>query len=142
MALRGSKPKPVELKEAAGTLKKSRVIDNAIEFPPIVDPVKPPSWVKGRVARAYWQKLEPMLRTQRVLTEDNLESLGHLCLLHQALVRIWREGGIPGKDKLSEFRILSESFGLTPSSRQRVPRAGGSGQSNRFVKHAARARTG
>lgn len=136
MPPRGRKPTPNAQKKARGTDQPCRMRDNTVEFPVVRDPADPPEYVDAPDAIAFWRKFEPLLRTQRVLTEADVEPLAHLCNLHGRLVRLWRLGETPPVAMIREFRTYCAEFGLTPSSRMRVPRSDAGKTSNAFGRLA------
>jgi hypothetical protein len=117
MPLRGQKPHPTSLRRLHGNPGK-RAYNRLEPEPPLMAPGGTPEELAGNVvAIREWERLAPMLRAVRQITEADRSGLIALCLEWSAYL----EGGT-----LRSFTCclkLWQEFGLTPSSRTRVQRA-------------------
>lgn len=145
MATRGRKPLPTSLKLLKGTAQKCRM--NAREPQPNAEREPHcPEHLDER-ARTEWNRLLPILREMRVLTEADYIALANLCqqysILIQAQDQLNRTGLLISYRKTpdspawvqqspllgiitaatTQVNALCREFGLTPSSRTRVQTA-------------------
>jgi phage terminase small subunit len=86
--------------------------------------------------KALWGEIAPMLFGQKVLTKADLAAMTHLCQQHGLIVTSYKAGIPPTASDLAQLRLYFSEFGLTPSSRTRVPH-GEKPQGNRFGKNGA-----
>jgi phage terminase small subunit len=105
--------RPKAVKQAEGTHRADR------DYPepelPEFDSFEPPHWVKGRKAKTEWRRIVKILHPVGVLTEADTSALGHFCNLH---ARMLSEDVTAAM--LTQYRLFSQEFGLTPASRSRV----------------------
>jgi phage terminase small subunit len=104
---------PTELKLLKGTARRDRDYPTP-DYRKVKD-VPPPEWLKGKIARAYWETLMASLGGAGVLTEPDLEPLAHLCRLHQHMLT-----EPPHAPLLAQYRMFCNEFGITPASRAKV----------------------
>jgi hypothetical protein len=124
-------------KVARGTLRPSRERDIVEIQAPDQLPVMP-SWLTPE-GEAEWQDLLP--RAASLASEVDSALLGALANLQGALAACWRAGEVPPTGALTEFRKLSEAFGLAgPRSRVLVKPA--AGKDNPFSRNGRRRGTG
>ena len=117
---------------------------------PIPEPYrldKPPSWLKGRVARAKWRELSGQLQACGILAETDLPALALLCgqfqIYEDALLMVQAEGFVVESTKRTPVKHpamrvmdgahdriirLMQDFGLTPASRSGVTVVAGYGE--------------
>lgn len=142
MAKPGPKPEPDAKKHAKGETRPSRMAEasqggSVVVAFPVVDKVpEPPDWMVPD-GQQLWRDIAPMLYAQKVLTKADLAALTHLCQLHGMIQggqngKMGYKAGIPPvAAELTQLRMLFSEFGLTPSSRTRVPHGSKEG-GNRF----------
>jgi len=136
MGKRGPKPQPTAIKLARGTLRERR----KDEPQPSADKIVMPKHL-GKVARAKWKELLPLLEAVRVMTDADVEALARYCdtyewwLATRAILKkdgctypILNDGGevkyIAQRPEVSiahklatQLRQLEQDFGLNPSAR-------------------------
>ena len=136
MGKRGPKPQPTAIKLARGTLRERR----KDEPQPSADKIVMPKHL-GKVARAKWKELLPLLDAVRVMTDADVEALARYCdtyewwLATRAILKkdgctypILNDGGevkyIAQRPEVSiahklatQLRQLEQDFGLNPSAR-------------------------
>ena len=136
MGKRGPKPQPTAIKLARGTLRERR----KDEPQPPADKIVMPKHL-GKVARAKWKELLPLLDAVRVMTDADVEALARYCdtyewwLATRAILKkdgctypILNDGGevkyIAQRPEVSiahklatQLRQLEQDFGLNPSAR-------------------------
>lgn len=124
--------KPNRLKLLEGTDRPDRMHDEP-ELP-LADDLAAPDWLNGPDAVALWEKLTDILSAVRVLSQGDLEELGHLCNLHGRCVRLWRAGEAPTAAELTQLRMYFGEFGLSPASRSKAGQIGEAPDDNAFTK--------
>lgn len=136
MAKPGPKPESDVTKRLKGETRPSRMAAAALptavvmEFP-VVDRVpEPPAWMNAD-GKELWRDVAPMLYAQKVLTKADLAALTHLCQLHGTIVKDFKRDVDVASSDLAQLRLYFAEFGLTPSSRTRVPH-GSKDTGNRF----------
>jgi P27 family predicted phage terminase small subunit len=131
MGRRGPRPLPVEVHRRRGTARADRLPATPIEFPKASG--RAPDWITGDALEA-WNALAPTLRSQGLLTRPDLPLFGALCLTIENVIELARAGRAVGLDESirrgyrkaaiaerAALRTLAAEFGLSPSSRARVP---------------------
>ena len=140
MGKRGPAPKPRRLKLLDGTYRPDR--DAGMPDPePLKVVPKPPTWLSPDGKRE-WKRVAAQLIALDVLTDPDLAALEGYCASYARAVRADRalqrggltmktpQGLIPrpevavARTAWAEARRFAQEFGLTPSSRSRVPHAG------------------
>ena len=135
MAKRGRKPKSAAMKALSGTERADRKLDHTVEFPaPELGESEPPNWLTNPDAVAEWDRLYPLLEASRILTAGDLTMLAHLCRLHGSIVQKARAGVDVPSSAEAQNRTNYAEFGLTPSSRTRVPAAPPVKKKNKFAE--------
>jgi phage terminase small subunit len=86
-------------------------------------------------ADEFWDRIVPLLESQRVLTEVDLDKLAHLANYHGKIRQIWDLGGKPTAPEMTQLRISMTEFGMTPASRAKVTKTGTPEKANPFKKH-------
>lgn len=127
-----NKRKPTALKVLEGTNQPVRANPAEPEFEPTEGAVRP-DWLNGPEAVKEWDRLAGLLESQRVLTDADLQTLGHLCNLHAKCVEKWRLGAQPTAAELTQLRMMNVEFGLTPASRAKVSSVGEGKSKNKFA---------
>ena len=136
MGKRGPPPTPTAIKLARGTARSRR----KQEPQPPADKIVMPKHL-GKVARAKWKELLPLLESVRVMTDADVEALARYCdtyewwLATRAILKkdgctypILNDGGevkyIAQRPEVSiahklatQLRQLEQDFGLNPSAR-------------------------
>lgn len=141
MARPGPKPEPDEKKRMKGETRPSRLAAAqaggpvVVAFPSVDRVPEPPEWM-NEDGQELWRDIAPMLYAQKVLTKADLAALGHLCQLHGVILKDYRRDVPPTGTDLAQLRLLFAEFGLTPSSRTRVPH-GSKDTGNRFGNNGA-----
>jgi phage terminase small subunit len=97
----------------------------------------PPDWLLNKNAIDEWNRLAPILFNNKLLTEVGTSALGQLCAMHGVIVGLWKNGDCPTSALLSQYRVLSNDFGLTPSSQMRVTPISPK-KNNPFANHGKR----
>lgn len=137
----GPRPVPTELKRLAGNPGKRRLNENEPKPDLITEetPILCPEYLDGEAA-AEWDRIIPILRRMRVLTEADLSMVANWCMLHGVLISAYadfkktgtltknkRTGSITQNPLLGvvtrtivEMKAIATEFGLTPSSRVRL----------------------
>lgn len=117
--------KPPQLKAIAGTERKDRAVEDAIDLPLVESVPSAPDWLPNAHAVKEWDRLVPILMANKLLTEAALGPLAHLCALHGKIVQLYAAGEAPTASMTGTLRNLQNDFGLTPVAQGKV-RAGGS----------------
>lgn len=143
----GPKPEADAKKRLKGETRPSRLAGGnaaaavVVNFPAVDRVPDPPDWMNAD-GMALWRDIAPMLYAQKVLTKADLPALGHLCQLHGLILGGpngnlgYRAGIPPAAADITQLRMLFAEFGLTPSSRTRVPH-GSKETGNRFGNNGA-----
>lgn len=137
MGVRGRRPKPTELKKLAGNPGKRKLNDAEMQAPPADVDAK--HALLGKDGGAMWNILAPMLADLGVLKATDLPALEMTCLHYGLARKAWRsleKSGLttPTVDSIKAhpaagiflgnsraFKSYLTEFGLTPSSRSRLP---------------------
>jgi len=130
--------KPRQLKILSGTLQPCRDRAAGIEVTPLTDRPDPPDWLPNEHAVKEWNRLVPILLSNKLLAEADITALGHMCALHGKLVQLWSAGETPTASLLSTLRGMQADFGLSPHSRAKVPPAADNPSGNRFASNGRR----
>src|SRR3954463_8919256 len=135
----GPGKKPPGLKVVAGTERKDRAPESAVELPPVLVVPKAPSWLPNAHAKKEWDRLAPILVANKLLTEAGLSAFGMLCSLHGKLVQLWSAGEAPVASMVAQYRNLVNDFGLTPVAQGKVKPVGEEPAGNKFANRGKRA---
>lgn len=137
MGVRGRRPKPTELKRLAGNPGKRKLNDAEMQAPDADTSAKHAQL--GRDGQAMWDILAPMLADLGVLKATDLPALEMTCLHYGLARKAWRaldKAGLTTRTADSikahpaagiflgnsrAFKSYLTEFGLTPSSRSRMP---------------------
>jgi P27 family predicted phage terminase small subunit len=137
----GRRPLPLEVKEARGTVKKSRERAAAAQAPAIRFPqarLEAPDWLDDE-GRNEWNRIVAELDQVRVLTNPDLVALANYCanvaLLIKATRAYQKDGLMRTKTRVHPLiKVAHEAraqclrfaieFGLTPAARTRVAAGG------------------
>ena len=136
--MRGRLPKPDVIKEAQGTLKKSRVNNSQAKFAVPVAHPKPPSTL-NIYGKRLWKELIPKLIETGLYTEGDYQALELLCMAYGDMISARKElqktGTIVVTEKGTVYqhpnvgianqawtrvKLMLGEFGLTPAERTRV----------------------
>lgn len=128
----GPSRRPTVLKLLSGTARRDREPVVAVELPPVTAIPEPPDWLPNAHAVKEWHRLAPIMVVNRLVTEADLSSLGHLCAVHGKLVQLWSAGEAPSGHLVAQYRGLAGAFGLSPAWRSRVTPAAGRRRANPF----------
>ena len=134
----GRPTKPTHLKLIAGNPGKRKLPANEPQ-PRKVTSLRPPSWMKGDLARKKWRELAPDLQANGLLTELDVTALALLCQAHEhyeqsraivAAEGFFTEGATGTLVKHPAVRVmdgawdhlvlLMKEFGMTPAARTRI----------------------
>lgn len=136
MGIPGRKPKPIALRIIEGNREHRSIPENTVKPRP-VKPKKSP-WL-DKIAKKEWNRIVKLLAPLGLLSEIDGASLGVYCQAFSRLVQAEREiaaHGIvfveDGKTKtrpevliaekaMKTVRTMATEFGMTPSSRSRIP---------------------
>lgn len=138
MAIRGRKPKPVELKELQGNPGKRALPARRSRQQARRQAPSAPAWL-AEEAQREWRRMAHTLVSMRVLTDTDMTALAAYCDAYgrwlEARVLLDRDGLLvdtgTGSQKvhpawtianqaMTQMRAFMVEFGLTPSSRSRV----------------------
>lgn len=136
----GPGKKPAALKVIAGTQRKDREPDGAVDLPTITEVPPPPDWLPNGHAIKEWQRLAPILVANKLLTEGGLSALGQLCALHGKVVQLYAAGEAPVASMVAQLRNLTNDFGLTPVAQGKVKPIGEGPAKNAFSNNGGRKR--
>jgi len=78
----GRKPKPRALKIVEGNRGKRAIKAEPV---PIMGPIVPPSWL-GKLALAFWGRIEPQVSGMKVMTSADVDALALLCAAYEEYV--------------------------------------------------------
>lgn len=141
MAKTGPKPKPKQMLKLAGSTWVNETRSGRADEV-MIEPTMPtmPDWVTSDRAKVHWEFLVGELMDVGVLSSVDAEALARLCVTYDryinALQILAKEGdvcmnakGVPMRSPISrvveslnkDLIKLEGEFGLTPSSRTRVP---------------------
>jgi len=88
--------------------------------PELIDDIpEPPREIKPEGLKE-WNHIVPSLIKSKVLAYHDLSFLATYCNIHAAIVRYEQIGETPPAALLTQYRMMAESFGLTPASRSKV----------------------
>lgn len=133
----GRRPQSNAVKFAKGETRPSRTnTAEVLDFPVVHKIPDAPDWVNDD-GRSLWDSMAPALFRQRVLTLADLDALGHLSQLHGEVVDGYRRRIQPTAAQLGQLRMYFSEFGMTPSSRTKIGKAGDGDKSNTFKKNKA-----
>ena len=122
--------KPPNLKVLAGTNRRDRKQAGSVGFPLVDGYPAAPDWLPNAAAVREWDRLVRLLVANRILTDADLTSLGHLCAVHGKIVQLY-QGGVPANAAmLGVLRRLQNDFGLSPVGRGNVQLHGKLSQNN------------
>lgn len=117
----GNPRKPTQLKVISGTDQPCRRPEaDSVELPLVDGVPDPPDWLPNAHAIKEWNRLAPILHSNRLLTEAGLSALGQLCALHGKIVQLYAAGEAPVASMLAQLRGLLNDFGLTPVAQGKV----------------------
>ena len=133
----GRPPKPDHLKALAGTARPDRARPANVAADAITETPAAPDWLPNCHAVREWDRLAAMLTSNRVLTELDLGTLGHLCAVHGKLVQLWAAGETPTGHLIAQYNSLAGAFGLTPVMRAKVPTPNKPREENPFLAFRA-----
>lgn len=128
----GPGKKPAALKVIAGTDRKDRQPNAAVELPTLSEVPPPPDWLPNAHAIKEWNRLAPILVANKLLTEGGISALGQLCALHGKVVQLYAAGEAPVASMVSQLRGLINDFGLTPVAQGKVKPVGEGPAKNAF----------
>jgi len=136
--VRGRKPVPDAIKEAQGTLKKSRVNNSQAVFEVPEAFPKPPSTM-NLYGKRLWRELGPQLKEAGLYSSGDYTALELLCMAYGDMVAarkaLMKSGNIVITDKATVYqhpnvgiantawkqvKDMLTQFGLTPAERTRV----------------------
>ena len=133
----GPATRPTTLKLLSGTVRKDRAPGESVALPAVSAVPAPPDWLPNAHAVKEWHRLAPIMVANRLVTEADLSSLGHLCAVHGKLVQLWSAGEAPTGHMLAQYNALAGAFGLAPAWRSKVKPVADEGKQNPFAKHKA-----
>lgn len=97
-----------------------------------------PDWLPNAHATKEWNRLGKIALRLGRLTEANQMTFAHLCALHGKLVQLWSAGQEPTGFLLSQYRTLTNDFGLTSATSASARKIGSDpekkGRFDRFKK--------
>lgn len=136
--MRGRTPLPDSLKEAQGTLKKSRVNESQARFEVPKDFPKPPITL-NLYGKRLWKEMLPKLVETGLYTDGDYQALELLCMAYGDLIQARKDlkqsGTVVITDKGTVYqhpnvgianqawtrvKMMLGQFGLTPAERTRV----------------------
>lgn len=136
--VRGRLPKPDALKEAQGTLKKSRVNHSQAKFAIPDNNPKPPATL-NLYGKRLWKELLPKLMQTGLYTEGDYQAFELLCMAYGDMISARKELQKTGTVVVTEkgtvyqhpnvgianqawtrVKLMLGQFGLTPAERTRV----------------------
>lgn len=137
-SVRGKVPKPDAIKEAQGTLKKSRVNNDQPVFDVPKDLPKPPNTM-NIYGKRLWNAMLPMLVNVGLYTEADYNAFELLCMAYGDMIKARKDLAKSGTVVLSpngavyqhpnvgianqawkRVKDMLTQFGLTPAERSRV----------------------
>lgn len=138
VGVRGRTPLPDALKEAQGTLKKSRVNHAQARFDAPEEPPKPPTTL-NLYGKRLWKEMLPKLVETGLYTEGDHQAFELLCMAYGDLIQARKDlkesGTIVVTEKGTVYqhpnvgianqawnrvKLMLGQFGLTPAERTRV----------------------
>ena len=120
----GRRPLARKVKRARGETRPSRATTNVVAFPKVAALPDPPVWLNAD-GKEFWRDVGPLLVGQRILTLADLHAFAQLCQLDGRLIDKARRGVDVTGSEISQHRMYSAEFGMTPTSRPRVGGVGG-----------------
>lgn len=133
-------PKPHNLKVIDGTVRKDRIVTDAVELPLVEAAPLPPDWLPNIHAQKEWERLTTILLANRLLTEVALGPLAMLCAVHGKIVQLYAAGEAPTGHMLAQYRALVNDFGMTPVAQGKVRPLGEERKANPFARNGAKAK--
>ena len=134
MAGHGQRKLPDEVREQRGTAIPCRAIGQVVEYPHVLEVPDPPVWLTSEIGQDFWRQNAPNLFSQRIMTEPDIASFGHLCQLHGKTCESYFGDKTPNATNINTLRMLFAEFGMTPASRTKVRIGEMLGQKNPFEK--------
>lgn len=134
----GPGKKPPGLKVVAGTERKDRKQEMAVDMPALSDVPPAPDWLPNAHAIKEWDRLAGILTANKLLTEGGLSSLGMMCALHGKIVQLYAAGEAPTASMAGTLRNLANDFGLTPVAQGKVKPVGEADKGNKFASNGKR----
>lgn len=123
---------PDNVKALRGTDKPCKEFGPSLDFEAVEDLPAAPQYLDVR-AKAYWDRITPVLFEKRVLSVADLEALEVLCILYGKVRQAVEAGVDVNAATVTQLRLYQTEFGMTPVSRQKI-RAGDDGsKGNKFT---------
>lgn len=119
--------KPNALKELEGTDRADRHRDE-IPLAEAADTAPPPNLLNNPEALRLWGEYAPALVACGVLANADKNALAMACNLGAILYDQMRGGDMPNASIFSQYRMMLNEFGLTPSSRAKPVPVGAKGK--------------
>lgn len=158
---RGPKPQPAAVKRARGSSRRPIVEDTPPAVAGAADGAAPPTWLKPKRGLEEWNRLSPILRSQKLLTPADATAFARYCrnlaLWNDLRTSMDEEGvfyesesnhgklkrlhpGFLAADRLERQMLATEDrFGLNPAERQRIYAARAAGGVQGDLLEASRA---
>lgn len=128
--------KPSHLKAVAGTARPDREPQTFVDLPLVSEVPAAPDWLPNGHAIKEWDRLAPILYTNKLLTEAATSALAQMCALHGKIVQLYAAGESPNASMVAQYRALANDFGLTPVAQGKVKGAAKeTAPSNPFAKY-------
>lgn len=120
------------LKLLTGTARADRAILEVSAFSAMDKAPAPPSWMVNLEAVKEWNRLAPLLVTNQLLNDGNINVFAQMCAIHGHLINAWASDTPPTAALISAYRGLSSSLGMLGMA---IPLANPD-KANRFANHA------
>jgi len=129
MGIRGPAKQTAAMKALNGS--KTAPADG-IDFEPLAEAPEKPPWVVGLHATRLWDRLMPMMLANRLMGDAHIEPFGHMCMLHNVLIKQYKKPSGPSSALMSNYIQLCSKFGLTLADASRIKLPGGQPKKNPF----------
>lgn len=128
--MKGRKPLPLKIVKAKGTDRASRHNYNQ-PMPAANESLKqPPKWLDDKDSRAVWRRLAPGLVDTGVLTESDVVSFAHLCVVQSHLQGIKQEIDRLAVDMANKAKEKGQTWGY----KYLLPRKAGGLEPNYLIR--------
>lgn len=124
--------KPAHLKVITGSERIDAVA--TLVSDPLSEAPEPVDWLPNAHAVKEWRRLCPFLIANKLLSESDLVTFGHLCAVHGKMVQVWLSGESPVAATIAQYTHLAAAFGLAPAWRSKIKTNGDKGTANTFAK--------
>lgn len=119
MGKRGPPKTTAVMKELCGSRNRGPDEDG-VQWTALTEPPDPPSWLTKENALEFWHKQIPTMTACGLIGDLHVPALGHLCMLHSAILSFYEDDEIPPAALYAQYVSLSSQMGLTLAGGSRI----------------------